>query len=98
MNLSNPLYNLLIFLILSVFTYLLFRPTKGWFWMFKNNLKVNEKTVIEDVLKRLFHYEDSGKTATIDSLTRGLKFNDSLINDIMDKYSLNYCLKGRNSV
>ena len=98
MNLSNPLYNLLIFLILSVLTYLLFRPTKGWFWMFKNNLKVNEKTVIEDVLKRLFHYEDSGKTATIDSLTRGLKFNDSLIIDVIKKMSINELIQQNGEV
>ncbi len=88
MNLSNPIYNLIIFLILSVLAYLLFRPTKGWFWIFKNNLKVNEKTVIEDVLKRLFHYENSGKKATIDSLTRGLKFNDGLIIDVLKEMSI----------
>lgn len=89
MNLNNPIYNLIFFLILCVLTYFLFRPTKGWFWIFKNNLKVNEKTVIEDVLKRLFHYENSGKKATIDSLTRGLKFNDSLIIDVIKEMSIN---------
>ncbi len=88
MNVSNPIYNLIILVILSVLSYLLFRPTKGWFWIFKNNLKVNEKTVIEDVLKRLFHYENSGKKATIDSLTRGLKFNDGLIIDVIKEMSI----------
>lgn len=88
MNVSNPIFNLIIFVILSVLAYLLFRPTKGWFWMFKNNLKVNEKTVIEDVLKRLFHYENSSKKATIDSLTRSLKFNDGLIIDVLKEMSI----------
>lgn len=88
MNLSNPIYNLLIFLILTVLAYLLFRPTKGWFWIFKNNLKVNEKIIIEDVLKRLFHYENSEKTATIDSVTRSLKFNDGLIIDVIKDMSI----------
>lgn len=89
MNLSNPIYNLVIFLILSVLAFFLFRPTKGWFWIFKNNLKVNKKTVIEDVLKRLFHYENSGKKATIDGLTRSLKFNDGLIIDVIKEMSIN---------
>ncbi len=89
MNLSNPIYNLLFFLIVSVLCYFLFRPTKGWFWIFKNNSKVNEKTVIEDILKQLFHYEDSEKKATINNLTRSLKFNDSLIIDAIKEMSIN---------
>ena len=81
----NPLTALLIFLILSVLIYLLFRPSKGWFWMIKNNFKVNEKTVIEDVLKQLYHYENSGKDANINNLTDALKFND---NDIISAISV----------
>lgn len=88
MNLNNPLYNLIIFLILCVLAYLLLRPTKGWLWVFKNTLKVNKKVVIEDVLKRLFHYENSGKIAAIDSLTRGLKFNDGLIIEVIKEMTL----------
>jgi DtxR family Mn-dependent transcriptional regulator len=88
MNLSNPLYNLLLFTLICGFVYLLLRPNKGWLWVYKNTLKVNKKVVIEDVLKRLFHYENSNKIATIDSLTRALKFNDGLIVEVIKEMTL----------
>lgn len=85
----NPLNNLLVFIALSVLAYFLFRPTKGWFWLFKNNLKLNEKTVIEDILKQLYHFENSGKEATVNNITRSLKFNDKLIIDVIKEMSIN---------
>ena len=85
----NPLIALFIFLILSVFIYLLFRPAKGWFWIVRNNYKVNEKTVIEDVLKQLYHYENSGKDANINNLTNALKFNDDAIISAINKMTVN---------
>ena len=88
MNLNNPLYNLLFFIVLAVLFYLSFRPVKGWFWLLKNNLKVNEKIVIEDILKQLYTYENSGKRVTINNLTRTLKFNDNLIIETLKKMSL----------
>lgn len=86
---NNPLNNLLVFLALSVLAYFLFRPTRGWFWLFKNNLKLNEKTVIEDILKQLYHFENSGKEATVNNLTRSLEFNDKLIIDVIKDMSIN---------
>ena len=88
MTLTNPLYNLIIFTVIVLLSFLLFRPNKGWFWVFKNNLKLNEKTVIEDILKQLYHYENSGKEATINNVTRSLKFNDGLIVDVLKKMSI----------
>lgn len=85
----SPFYALLIFLVLAIFIYLLFRPKKGWFWLIKNNLKVNEKIVIEDILKQLYHYENSGKEVNINSLTGVLKFNDNLVIDIINKMIVN---------
>ena len=89
MNLSNPLVNLIVFLILSVLAYFLFRPAKGWFWIIRNNYKLNEKTVIEDILKLLYHFEDKGKTATINNITRSLKFSDDAIVDDIKTKSIN---------
>jgi DtxR family Mn-dependent transcriptional regulator len=67
----------------------MFRPAKGWFWILKNSFKINEKTVIEDILKLLYHFENSGKQATINNLTRSLKFNDHAIIDAIQKMSVN---------
>jgi DtxR family Mn-dependent transcriptional regulator len=68
---------------------LLFRPRKGWFWLIKNNLKTNEKIVIEDVLKQLYHSENSGKEVNINRLTSALKFSDNIIVDVIKKMAIN---------
>ncbi len=85
----SPTYALLIFLGLSIVTYLVFRPKKGWFWVIKNNLKSNEKIVIEDVLKQLYHNENSGKEVNVNSLTNALKFSNSIIVDVIKKMAIN---------
>jgi len=85
----NPFLALVIFFALSAILFLLFRPIKGWFWVIKNNLKANEKTVIEDVLKQLYHYENSGKEANLDTLTGVLKTNENVLIDILQKMTIN---------
>ncbi len=89
MNSYNPIYALLLFFAISFLVYLIFRPTMGWFWLIKNNLKSNEKIVIEDVLKQLYHNENSGKEVNVNSLTNALKFNDSIIVDVIKKMAIN---------
>ena len=89
MNTYNPIYALLIFFAISFLGYLLFKPRKGWFWLIKNNLKSNEKIVIEDVLKQLYHSENSGKEINVNSLTSALKFSDSIIVDVIKKMAIN---------
>src|SRR5210317_1601227 len=85
---SSPVINLIVFFTLLILGYYLFRPKNGWFWVFKNNLKVNEKIVSEDILKLLFHYEGSGEKASINSLTRSLKFTDDVIIDAIKEMSV----------
>lgn len=89
MNSYNPIYALLLFFAISFLGYLLFRPRNGWFWLIKNNLKSNEKTVIEDILKQLYHGENSGNEVNVNSLTSALKFNNSIIVDVIKKMSIN---------
>jgi len=93
MNNYNPLFALLIFFAISFLAYLFFRPRKGWFWLIKNNLKTNEKIVIEDILKQLYHSENSGKEVNVSSLTNALKFSDSIIVDVIKKMSVNELIK-----
>ena len=85
MNTYNPLYALFIFIGLSLLIYLLFRPTKGWFWLIKNNYKINEKTVIEDVLKHLYHNENSNNNINSNDLVNALKYNDNVIIKSIEK-------------
>ncbi|MCF6348773.1 MAG: metal-dependent transcriptional regulator [Flavobacteriaceae bacterium] len=92
MNTYSPTYALLIFFAFSALIYLLFRPRKGWFWVIKNNLRSNEKIVIEDVLKQLYHSENSGKEVNVNSLTNALKFSNGIIVDVIKKMAINELL------
>jgi DtxR family Mn-dependent transcriptional regulator len=93
MNSYSPLNALIVFLIISILLYLVFRPLKGWFWLIKNNIKTNEKIIIEDILKQLYHYENSGKDLNINSLTGILKFKDSLVIGAINRMSVNELIK-----
>lgn len=88
----------MIFLVFLIVLYLLFQPIKGWFWIVKNNLKTNEKTVIEDVLKHLYHNESSGNEVNIISLTAVLKFSDNLIIEVIKKMTIKGLIKIDGSV
>jgi DtxR family Mn-dependent transcriptional regulator len=69
--------------------YILFRPTKGWYWIIKNNFKSNEKVVIEDILKQLYHFENSGNKVDTKTLVQVLKFSNSQIIDVIKKMTIN---------
>ena len=88
MSSYSPTYALLIFAIISVGLFLLFRPVHGWFWILSNNLRSNEKTIIEDVLKQLYRMENSGLTADTNALTNALKMKDKLIIDAIHKMAV----------
>lgn len=85
MNTYNPITALLIFLAISVFAYLLFRPNKGWYWLIKTNSKSNGKIVVEDILKLLYHSENANKHLNLNDIIRTLKTNDTLIVDSINK-------------
>ncbi len=79
----NPAYALLIFIAFVVILFLLFRPAKGLFWILKNTYRVDEKIVIEDILKQLYH-NDSNNIGT-NFLVNALGNKDSIIISCIDK-------------
>ncbi len=85
----NPVSALLIFLGICILLFLLFWPEKGWYWKMKNNLKDNEKTVIEDVLKQLYHSEIAGNKMDINGLTALLKFKNDQIVEVVKQMTIN---------
>lgn len=89
MNTYNPAYTLIVFIAVSVLSYLIFRPLKGWFWLVKNNYKLNEKTIIEDVLKQLYLIENSGNEVNLKNLSGVLKFSNQQIMDVIKKMTIN---------
>ncbi len=92
MNTYNPAYALILFIAISVLIYMLFRPIKGWFWLIKNNYKPNEKTVIEDILKQLYHIENSGNEVNIKNLSGVLEFDNKQVIDVVKKMTVNELL------
>ncbi|MFK5982057.1 MAG: metal-dependent transcriptional regulator [Flavobacteriaceae bacterium] len=85
----DPKIYLIIFIVASVVLYLVFRPIKGWFWIIKNNNSHQEKTITEDILKQLYHYENSGREATIINLTNALNFDNDLLLEVVNKMTIN---------
>src|SRR5690606_30129687 len=89
MNTYNPIQALAIFFIIAGILYVLFRPTKGWFWIIKNNFNGNEKIVTEDILKQLYHFENSGNKVDTKTLIQVLKFNNDQIIEVIKKMTIN---------
>lgn len=89
MNSYNPINALVLFFIISGILFVLFRPTKGWFWIIRNNFKGNEKIVIEDILKQLYHFENSGNKVDTKTLVQVLKFNNNQIIEVIKKMTIN---------
>ena len=88
MSWYNPIYALVIFLVICLVLYLLFRPVSGWYWILRNSWKSSEKTIIEDVLKQLYRMENSGLTADTNALTNALKMKDKLIIDAIHRMAV----------
>ena len=89
MNNYSPTYALLIFFASAVLLFFLFRPTKGWFWLLKNAFKSSEKIIIEDILKQLYHLENSGNRVDTKTLVQSLNFKNKSIVDAINKMSIN---------
>ncbi|MFG6685465.1 DtxR family transcriptional regulator [Mariniflexile sp. HNIBRBA6329] len=89
MNTYNPINTLILFFIIVGVLFVLFRPIKGWFWIIKNNFKSNEKVVIEDILKQLYHFENSGNKVDTKTLVQVLKFNNNQIIEVIKKMTIN---------
>ncbi|MBP8793443.1 MAG: metal-dependent transcriptional regulator [Lutibacter sp.] len=57
---ENPITLLLIFGIIVIVTFILFYPTNGLYWRIKRSFVNDNKILIEDILKYIYHAEDNG--------------------------------------
>ncbi|MBU2949816.1 metal-dependent transcriptional regulator [Tamlana agarivorans] len=89
MNHYNPISALVIFFIIVGLLYVFFRPVKGWFWLLKKNFRSNEKVIIEDVLKQLYHFENSDNKVDMKTLVQVLDFNNGRIVEAIKKMTIN---------
>jgi len=89
MNIYNPITALSIFFVIAIVLFFFFKPTKGWFWIIKKNIRSSEKVIIEDILKQLYHFENSGNKVDMKTLVQVLDFNHSRILDAINKMTIN---------
>jgi DtxR family transcriptional regulator, Mn-dependent transcriptional regulator len=89
MNTYNPISALIIFFVIAILLFVLFRPNKGWFWIIRNSIKGNEKIIIEDILKQLYHFENSGNKVDMKTLVQVLDFKNHSIVEAIKKMTIN---------
>ncbi|TDQ22058.1 metal-dependent transcriptional regulator [Tenacibaculum caenipelagi] len=85
MSTINPVVSLLVFFSLTILLYYVFRPTKGIYFLLKKNYKSKTKTIIEDILKLLYHNQVSNKNLTTNDLTDKLNYNNQLLIESISK-------------
>lgn len=76
MNLYSILF--ISILILGVL-FLIFRPTKGWWYQWKAQAPPREKVILEDILKLLFNSSKDGNSKSVRALVKELPFNESQV-------------------
>ena len=79
MNTYNPIIALILFFAVCAVLFFIFRPIKGWFWIIKNNDEKNQRIIIEDILKYLYHSEMEDKFVNIHDISRSLPDEDKKI-------------------
>lgn len=65
---TTPVVSLLIFSGICLLLFLIFYPKRGWYWSVKRRLKDNDKTLIEDILKTIYHSENIGSKSQVTDL------------------------------
>ncbi len=69
---KDSIIALLIFSGICVFAYLIFYSKNGWYWKIRESFKNNNKILIEDILKKMYHAENSGTNLQINDITASL--------------------------
>ena len=81
----NPITAIAIFFGISLVLFLVFRPEKGIYFLLRNMSQQKHKTIIEDILKFMYHNHVSNNTITTNDLTNALSFSNSLIIENLKK-------------
>lgn len=76
---KTSLLALLLFFLLVVILYLVFRPVQGWYWLYRLGTKANQKKISEDILKKSYHAEDKNQKVTQEFLINKLQLPQPII-------------------
>lgn len=81
----TPITSLAIFFGISIALFFIFRPKKGIYFFLKSLYHQKDKTIIEDILKYLYHNQTSNNSITTIDLTNTLNFSNTLIIESLKK-------------
>ncbi len=82
---NSHLLALLTFFIICIGLYLVFRVDKGLFWIVKRSLKQDNRIIIEDILKLLYHEEDNNRQVIVNNLYESLSSDKKHLLEILNK-------------
>ncbi len=82
---SSPVTALLVFFLACLVLYLFFRSEKGYYWRVQRSFKQDTKTIIEDILKMLYHAEYTGKNIEINGLFSRLNSKKKHLLEVLKK-------------
>ncbi len=81
----SPITALVVFFGVSILLFFIFRPKKGIFFLVKKIYQQKDKTIIEDILKYLYHNQIANNTITTNDLTNTLSFSNAMIIESLNK-------------
>ena len=79
---NQAAWSLLIFFLLCILSYFSFKPKTGWFWLVRDRLRKNDRVVMEDILKILFH--DEHDTNPVIEMKKALGITESHLNQLLE--------------
>lgn len=94
---SSPVAYLLIFTLLIGVLILFFYSKKGIYWRLKNSFKNDSKTLIEDILKKLYHAENDGNSVSTNDILSSIQARHKKIMEtiaVMESKKLIYFKNG----
>ncbi len=78
---NQAAWSLIIFCSICLLLFLGFRPKSGWFWQIKNRLRKNDRVIMEDILKILFHEEHD--TNPVMEIKKALGISESYLDNLL---------------
>ena len=85
---ENPIILLLLFGIIVIVILLLFYPINGLYWRIKRSFANDNKTLIEDILKKLYHSEDSGVSLNSSDIISSINSSPKKILDTLTEMEI----------
>ncbi|MBI9040340.1 metal-dependent transcriptional regulator [Lutibacter sp.] len=93
---ESPLTYLLYFLLIITGLIVVFYPNGGIYWRLKNSFKNDSKTLIEDILKKLYHAEDGGNSLSTNDIISSTNIRPKIIIEIIAQMKANELINFNN--